>query len=116
MTDPRNCVIYIADPATYKEITRPGAPFIRDVETYKQFFGLFGNNLLTLEGDEWKNQRKLVNRAFTKTPLALVWNETMAAIEQLFELWDLEHGQRICVPHAKDVTKTVSTIYAPSPF
>ncbi|KAG8744455.1 hypothetical protein FRC10_010125 [Ceratobasidium sp. 414] len=64
--------------------------------------------MFTLEGEEWKLQRKIGHRAFTETPPTLVWNETMTAIEQLFEIWDLNYGQKVRIAHAKDMTKTLT--------
>ncbi|KAG9102757.1 hypothetical protein FRC06_001209 [Ceratobasidium sp. 370] len=108
MTSPTDCVVFIADPQAYKEITRPRAPFVRPAEALKKFLGLFGDNMFTLEGEEWKLHRKIGHRAFTETPPTLVWNETMTVIEQLFEIWDLNPGQKVRIGHAKDMTKTLT--------
>ncbi|KAG9120744.1 hypothetical protein FRC07_003636 [Ceratobasidium sp. 392] len=105
MTSPNKCVVFIADPQAYKEVTRLRAHFVRDVEAMS-LVGLFGNNLLTVEGDEWKHHRKIAQRAFTEKTPRLVWTETTAALEQLFELWDQDHGSEVYVPHVLDMTKT----------
>ncbi|KAG8694462.1 hypothetical protein FRC08_008473 [Ceratobasidium sp. 394] len=108
ITSPTDCVVFIADPQAYKELTRPRAPFVRDAEGLKRFFGAFGNNMFTMEGEEWKLHRKIGHRAFTETPPMLVWNETMTAIEQLFEIWDLNYGQKVRIAHAKDMTRALT--------
>ncbi|QRV96610.1 cytochrome P450 family protein [Ceratobasidium sp. AG-Ba] len=110
ITNPKECVVFIADPQAYKDITRPRSPFVRDLKAIGPFFSVFGENLLSLDGEEWKHHRKIAQRAFTeKTPL-LVWTETTTALEQLFELWDANHGPRVRIPHIKDVTANLALI------
>ncbi|QRV82605.1 cytochrome P450 family protein [Ceratobasidium sp. AG-Ba] len=65
MTSPGKCVVFLADPQAYKEFTRMRAPFIRDLETMRPV-GVFGDNLLTTEEEEWKQHRRIAQRAFTE--------------------------------------------------
>jgi cytochrome P450 len=48
-----------------------------------QFFQLYGPNIGTTEGDEWRMHRRVVTSAFTPGMNAAVWKETMSQTEMM---------------------------------
>ncbi|KAG9084672.1 hypothetical protein FS749_005043, partial [Ceratobasidium sp. UAMH 11750] len=66
MNNPKDCVVFLADLQTFKDITRPREPYYHDLEANKVFLGMLGTNLLTLEGEEWKHHRRIAQRAFSE--------------------------------------------------
>ncbi|QRV82603.1 cytochrome P450 family protein [Ceratobasidium sp. AG-Ba] len=90
-----------------QDIARLRAPFVRDLKTTTPFFGVFGENMVVVEGEEWKHHRRIAQRAFTEKTPPLVWAETIMALEQLFELWNTNHGSEVHVPHIKDITSNL---------
>ncbi|KAF8600959.1 cytochrome P450 [Ceratobasidium sp. AG-I] len=99
ITNPSWPCFFVADPQAIKEITRARAPFVPGIRNAAAFTEAFGPNLLTLEGEEWKQHRKITQHAFTEKNVQLVCAETITALEQLFTLWDKNYGQRVHVPH-----------------
>ena len=69
----------------------------------------FGPNILAAEGDEWKAQRKVVNRSFGEHNNRLVWQETCWVVLELFEYWrEQGDGMRVDVPHVLDITRELT--------
>lgn len=88
-------VILVSDPGLIEEI------LVTDARHYIKHFGaraykvLLGNGLVTSEGELWREQRRLIQPAFHKTPVQAYASDMSALIAQLLESW--QPGQRIDV-------------------
>ncbi|KAG8709982.1 hypothetical protein FRC09_000369 [Ceratobasidium sp. 395] len=108
MNNPNDCVVFLADPQTFRDITRPRAPYYHDLKANKMFLELLGTNMVVLEGEEWKRHRRIAQRAFNENLPQLIWTETMLALDEAYDLWDLHHGQRVNLPQVAQMTKTLA--------
>ncbi|KAG8695832.1 hypothetical protein FRC09_008902 [Ceratobasidium sp. 395] len=91
-----------------KEINRPRSGVVQDVEITGVFFGMFGQNVATLEGDTWKHHRRITQRAFSETNVQLVWSETLLVTEELFKLWDERYGSVVRIAKISDTTENLA--------
>ncbi|KAG9089767.1 hypothetical protein FS749_001071 [Ceratobasidium sp. UAMH 11750] len=108
LTEPTKPTVFLADPQAIKEINRPRSGVVQAVEISEPFFGMFGPNVATLEGDTWKHHRRITQRAFTEKNVQLVWSETVLATEQLFKLWDERYGDTVHVAKMSSITETLA--------
>jgi len=91
-----------------QEIGNNRTNFPKPTELY-DMISPFGPNILAAEGDEWKAQRKVVNRSFGEHNNRLVWQETCRAVLELFEYWGEQgDGMRVDVPHVLDITRELT--------
>jgi cytochrome P450 len=92
-----------------KEITSNRATFPKPVRIYKKMFGLFGENIISTEGEEWKRHRKVVARAFTEPNNKLVWHETVKIMLALFEKWEKDGiADEVISDNVVDVTRDLA--------
>ncbi|KAF8686403.1 cytochrome P450 family protein [Rhizoctonia solani] len=56
------------------------------MEYYAMLKG-FGNNILIVEGEEWKRQRRIVSPAFSDKNNHLVWEAAQGFVEQMMDSW-----------------------------
>lgn len=106
----------------FEEITSNRARFPKDVSDYTAL-AFFGSNILVTEGEEWKKQRKLAAPTFSEVAFstlrflrhltddqknnALVWNETVRIIQELFASWGSDKSE-VALDHCLDITLPVS--------
>ncbi|KIM26275.1 hypothetical protein M408DRAFT_194729 [Serendipita vermifera MAFF 305830] len=90
----------LADAEAIQEVLVNRTRFPKPIETYK-ILELFGRNLVTTEGDDWKVHRKITAPSFSEKSNKMVCEETVTAMEGLFELWK---GQKSVV--CSDFTET----------
>ncbi|EAU86415.2 614/534 cytochrome P450 [Coprinopsis cinerea okayama7 len=101
---------YILQYATgIKEIVSSRSRFAKPVELY-EIGNIYGNNILTAEGDEWKRYKKIVSPAFSERNNRLVWEETIKVMSQLFsEVW--EDQDRVTVDNClRDLTFPIALL------
>ncbi|KAG9123471.1 hypothetical protein FRC07_014901 [Ceratobasidium sp. 392] len=91
-----------------KEINRPRSGVVQNIHVTEPFFGMFGPNIATLEGDTWKHHRRITQRAFTEKNVQLVWSETILVTEELFRLWDEQYGSTVCVDKLSSITENLA--------
>lgn len=60
--------------------------FVKPIEIYT-IVDIFGSNILTTEGEEWKRHRKIVAPAFSEKSNALVWKKTLRQTEGILDVW-----------------------------
>ncbi|EUC54929.1 cytochrome P450 family protein [Rhizoctonia solani AG-3 Rhs1AP] len=80
--------IYIADPRVIKIITTQKQRYTKDVKMVGEVVGIYGHNIASTEGDDWKRHRKETQRAFNEKNIRMVWSETETIMNNLFEIWD----------------------------
>lgn len=86
---------------------RPAFP--KPVMMYKVMFELFGENIISTEGDEWKRHRKVVAKAFSEPNNKLVWQETVNIMLDLFSMWEMDGiGDEISVENVGDLTRELA--------
>ncbi|ELU42400.1 cytochrome P450 [Rhizoctonia solani AG-1 IA] len=64
----------------------PRNNFGKKMEYYAMLKG-FGNNILIVEGEEWKRQRRIVSPAFSDKNNHLVWEAAQGFVEQMMDSW-----------------------------
>ncbi|KAI0030490.1 614/534 cytochrome P450 [Vararia minispora EC-137] len=77
-------IVEVADPAAIKEIVTHRARFPKPLEWYG-VLKLFGTNVVTTEGNEWKKHRKVAAPAFTEKNYRMVWDETARIMQDLLD-------------------------------
>ncbi|PVG01189.1 cytochrome P450 [Serendipita vermifera] len=79
--------LHVGDADAIKEITSNRTSFPKPVQFYK-IINLFGSNILSTEGDEWRMHRKIVAKSFTERNNRLVWEQTISTVLDLFTTWE----------------------------
>lgn len=75
-----------ANPASVKALNADRRRFRKPVESYK-ILNVYGKNLVSTEGDEWRRHRKIVAPGFSEKVFDLVWQVTT---QIFFEMVDDE--------------------------
>ncbi|KAJ3520439.1 hypothetical protein NM688_g9161 [Phlebia brevispora] len=84
-----------------QEITTHRARFPKPIWQYK-LLTVYGDNILTTEGDEWKRFRRITAPAFSERNNKLVWDETVRIVRDLFAQWG--SLKEVSYEHAVDLT------------
>ncbi|CUA70459.1 hypothetical protein RSOLAG22IIIB_04197 [Rhizoctonia solani] len=80
--------VYIADPRAIKTIATQKQRYGKDVKMVGQVVGIYGDNIASTEGEDWKRHRKETQRAFNEKSIRMVWSETETIMNNLFKIWD----------------------------
>ncbi|EAU86315.2 614/534 cytochrome P450 [Coprinopsis cinerea okayama7 len=87
---------------TSQEVSSSRTRFRKPIELYGPV-NIFGDNILSSEGEEWKRFKKIVSPAFSERNNRLVWEETIQVLAQLFsDVW--ENKDRVTIDNTKDLT------------
>ncbi|CAE6464605.1 unnamed protein product [Rhizoctonia solani] len=73
-------------PAGVKHVSYSRNNFVKNTDEYTILKG-FGSNLLVVEGEEWKRQRRIAAPAFSDKNNRLVWNTAKQFVEQMIDTW-----------------------------
>ncbi|KAH6912980.1 614/534 cytochrome P450 [Coprinopsis sp. MPI-PUGE-AT-0042] len=99
-------VYILADAATVKEVTSSKARFPKPTELYGALT-IYGENILSTEGDLWRRYKKLTAPAFHDRNNKLVWGEAVRVIADLFdEVW--QDQNEIEVDHCLELTLPIA--------
>ena len=71
--------------------SRSKSDFIKPLENYK-VINLFGTNLVSTEGAEWKKHKKIVGPSFSEKSNKLVFEESLRQAEGMMAFWASEEG------------------------
>ncbi|KIJ62200.1 hypothetical protein HYDPIDRAFT_30739 [Hydnomerulius pinastri MD-312] len=77
---------FVADAPSVKELTLKRWKFPKHMEEYKTF-DMFGGNLVSIEGRDWKRHRKICAPAYAEKTNQLVWEEGCSMLSRSFERW-----------------------------
>ncbi|KAK6348517.1 hypothetical protein TWF718_006305 [Orbilia javanica] len=88
---PVNCHIYIADREVITQITTRRDDFPKPAWMYRTV-NMFGRNVVTTEGSEWKFHRKVTSPSFGEKNNALVFGETIRQGKMMLTKWTGEDG------------------------
>ena len=86
-------MLWTCDPSVVKQLFTQPDKSTRPIEMMK-FFDLWGPNVGTVEGDEWKTHRRIISSAFNQATNTTVWKETMDQTQTLMNHW-IEKGSII---------------------
>lgn len=97
---PERNVLYTADADVVSQITTRRNDFPKALEVYESI-KLYGNNVVTSEGQLWRHHRKITSPPFTEKNNHLVWAETLDQGQAMINGW---------LAGGKDSTKSIYTI------
>ncbi|KAI0146164.1 cytochrome P450 [Xylariaceae sp. FL1272] len=86
LVSPRRIWLYIADPEALMEVFRRRIDFPRCLEL-TEILNVFGPNISTVDGAEWKVQRKMTATCFNDQNNQIVWAESLYLAKDMLEYW-----------------------------
>ena len=98
IASPGQMYMNVANPGAIMQITMRRNDFLKPVEIYG-IVDIFGSNILSSEGDNWKRHRKIVAPAFSEKSNALVWRESLKQATSMLAFWSKLEGN--CPRHMK---------------
>lgn len=102
-------MLQFADADAVREITANRSAFPKPIAAYKMLFELFGQSILSTEGDLWKKHKKVVAKAFTEPNNKMVWQNTADIIFELFQSWELDgNADEVVVENVGELTKNLA--------
>ncbi|KAI1214484.1 cytochrome P450 [Annulohypoxylon truncatum] len=78
--------LYIANPDTIVEVFRRRTDFPRCLEL-TEILNVFGPNMSTVDGLQWKKQRKMTATCFNEQNNEIVWSETLGLANDMINYW-----------------------------
>ena len=97
---PERNVMFTADADVVSQITTRRNDFPKALEVYETI-KMFGNNVVTSEGQTWRQHRKITSPPFSEKNNHLVWSETLDQGQTMIDRW---------VEHGKETAKSIHTI------
>lgn len=86
VVSPGELLFYTADAETIHQITSRREAFPKPTEVYK-LLSMYGENVVTTEGAEWRAHRKVTSTSFNEKNTALVFHETITQTYGLIKQW-----------------------------
>ena len=83
---PERNVLYTADADVVNQITNRRNDFPKPLEVYGSL-RIYGENVVTVEGHQWRHHRKIVSPPFTERNNHLVWSETLDQCQAMIDAW-----------------------------
>jgi cytochrome P450 len=83
---PGKLVAFVADAEVVTQITTRRADFPKPLEMYRRL-DIYGKNLVSTEGSDWRMHRKMVAPSFGERNNELVFSETLHNTQSLLRLW-----------------------------
>lgn len=81
-----------ADPEVISQITGRRNDFPKPVDLY-DVLEIYGRNLLTVEGKEWRRHRRITAPPFTESNNKVVWKESLFQARQMMQSWENAAGK-----------------------
>ncbi|KAI1130116.1 cytochrome P450 [Nemania abortiva] len=78
--------LYLCDPDSLIDVFRRRTDFPRPLEIY-ELLNIFGPNLSTVEGNQWKKQRKITASCFNESTNEVVWAESISLAVDMLLYW-----------------------------
>ncbi|KAI0860075.1 cytochrome P450 [Xylaria cubensis] len=92
LVTPRRIILRTANPQVIDQVTSRREDFPKALESYK-ILSLFGDNILSTEGNEWRLHRKLTAPTFNESNMARIFEESTHQAQCLVAHW-LNKGKR----------------------
>ncbi|KAI2613258.1 cytochrome P450 [Hypoxylon sp. NC1633] len=102
VTPGRNWV-YLCSPESLLEVFRRRSDFPRPLELY-ELLNIFGSNLSTVDGPQWKKQRKITASCFNESTSEAVWTESLSLATDMLKFWSSKEA----VSSTADDVRTLS--------
>ena len=83
---PSRNMLYTADADVIGQMTSRRNDFPKALEVYDSL-RLYGNNVVTSEGQMWRNHRKIISPQFSENNNHLVWAETLEQCQAMVSGW-----------------------------
>ncbi|KAL4922620.1 cytochrome P450 monooxygenase [Aspergillus aurantiobrunneus] len=83
---PTTCEIYVADAKAAKQILHQRTAFLKPNRLLAKL-EYFGQNLATVEGEQWRQHRRLASKAFHEKTYRMLWGEACRRAELLIQFW-----------------------------
>ena len=96
MVSPSTNLLWTADPNVICQVNSRHWELVKPHEAYI-FLALYGPNVVTNVGDEWRAHRKITAPSFNEATHEKVWKYTITQSEQLLSMWFGE-GKEARVP------------------
>ncbi|KAI0189453.1 cytochrome P450 [Astrocystis sublimbata] len=96
--------LYVADPEALVDIFRRRTDFPRCLEL-TEILNVFGPNIATVDGPQWKAQRKLTASCFNEPNNEIVWSETLLLAQDMLQYWTSKNQPVNSIAHD---TRTLS--------
>ncbi|KAK3946141.1 putative cytochrome P450 [Diplogelasinospora grovesii] len=100
---PQRIWFYLADPEALMECFRRRLDFPRCTEL-TEILNVFGTNLSTVEGQQWKTQRKIIATCFNEQNSEIVWSESVSLARDMLAYW----SKKPSVSSSADDLRTLS--------
>lgn len=84
---PPTSYLMVSDPIGVKHVSYSRNNFVKSTDEYTLLKG-FGSNLLVVEGEEWKRQRRIAAPAFSDKNNRLVWDTAKEFVQQMTDGWE----------------------------
>ncbi|KAK7044834.1 cytochrome P450 [Favolaschia claudopus] len=110
--------IWLADPQGIQTVAGEAVLFQKDIDAYGAL-NFYGQNLIGVEGSDWRRHRKVAKSAFNETGNAFVWAETIRAVNEWFAHLDaaqVHEKQPIIVDAAKDLLQLALIVISSAGF
>ncbi|KAJ3325460.1 hypothetical protein HDV06_004319 [Boothiomyces sp. JEL0866] len=91
---PDRTLLFVANVDYVQEIIEKKNIFVKPVYLYN-IINIYGNNVVTTEGQEWKRHRKISAPNFGEKNNIKVHSETVYVVESLINLWEKEGLDKI---------------------
>lgn len=83
---PERNELYTADADVISQITTRRIDFPKPLEVYESI-KIYGNNVVTSEGQVWRHHRKITSPPFSEKNNYLVWTETLEQCQAMVNSW-----------------------------
>jgi cytochrome P450 len=82
-------MVWTASPEVIRHLTTKRDDFPKPLKNYKAL-DIFGRNVVTTEGLEWKNHRKITAPGFSEKSNVMVFRESVAQTQGMLRKWENE--------------------------
>ena len=91
LATPQANMLWTCDPTICHQLESPYPKFQKAVEMLK-FVEVYGPNVISVEGTDWKRHRKVIQSGFNPSTNALVWKETTNETKLLLNRWSKQNN------------------------
>ena len=104
LSSPSGNMLWTGDPEVIGQIAGQGSKFVKPVELFS-FFDIFGSNMQTAVGEDWRSHRKIVAPAIGPHSNATMWRSALHESKKLTALL-IKDGP--VITHMKDHMSEIS--------
>ena len=83
---PGKITLNTAEASVIDQMTSRRHDFPKALEVY-EMLQIFGNNVITVEGQDWRRHRKITSPPFSEANNVVVWKETLSQTEAMINGW-----------------------------